>query len=105
MATGDVRGQLHALLGALRSIRFPTHTLDQAALLAGCPSQLLPALHYALLRYSKHVAQLAAERGHHVRERRPGALAPRNGGWAAARRQPRSPRRPATPASEPCGEP
>lgn len=70
MTTGDVRAAVAALQTALRSVKFAADDFDTAAAEAGSPVPLLPALDYVLLRFSKHVALLVAERGLQVRGRR-----------------------------------
>lgn len=69
MATGDIAGNTEALRGELSSIRY-SQQLNSVRAQAGDPTELLPILSYALLRFSRHVALLVAEHGYQV-----GALA------------------------------
>lgn len=75
MATGDLAGNLEALRNELAAVKYP-HPVNDARAEAGDPAEFLPMLSHALLRFSRHVAQLAADSGFQVRAR---------GGWVGGR--------------------
>jgi hypothetical protein len=61
--TGDLDGNLNRVKRELRRIRFPVD-FDAGAAREGNPMALLPALHYALLGFSRHVTSSLVDAGH-----------------------------------------
>jgi hypothetical protein len=61
--TGDLRGNLNRVTRELARIRFPVD-FDATGAKEGSPMALLPALHYAMLGFSRHVTGSLAEQGH-----------------------------------------
>ena len=61
--TGDLEGNLNRVKRELRRIRFPVD-FDAGAAREGNPMALLPALHYALLGFSRHVTSSLVDAGH-----------------------------------------
>ena len=61
--TGDLDGNLNRVKRELRRIRFPVD-FDAGAAREGDPMALLPALHYALLGFSRHVTSSLIDAGH-----------------------------------------
>ena len=64
--TGDLDGNLNRVKRELRRIRFPVD-FDGGAARQGSPMALLPALHYAMLGFSRHVTSSLSEAGHDLR--------------------------------------
>ena len=64
--TGDLDGNLNRVKRELRRIRFPVD-FDAGAARQGSPMALLPALHYAMLGFSRHVTSSLVEAGHDLR--------------------------------------
>ena len=54
--TGDLDGNLARIDRELRRIRFPVD-FDEDGAKEGSPMSLLPALHYAMLGFSRHVTR------------------------------------------------
>ena len=61
--TGDLDGNLSRVKRELSRIRFPVD-FNAGAAREGNPTALLPALHYALLGFSRHVTSSLVEQGH-----------------------------------------
>jgi hypothetical protein len=61
--TGDLDGNLRRVARELARIRFPID-FDEDAARDGNPMALLPALHYALLGFSRHVTGSLSDEGH-----------------------------------------
>ena len=74
--TGDIDGNLDKVKRELRRIRFPVD-FDGGAAREGDPMALLPALHYALLGFSRHVTNSRARPGMTCRP------SPTRGSWRA----------------------
>ena len=60
---GDPQAAAASLEAQLRSIRYPTAHFSVAEAAAGFPAPLLPALGFALLRFSPHITRMLAEHG------------------------------------------
>lgn len=61
--TGDLDGNLARIDRELRRIRFPVD-FDEDGAKEGSPMSLLPALHYAMLGFSRHVTRSLSDEGH-----------------------------------------
>ena len=61
--TGDLGGNLARIDRELRRIRFPV-AFDEDGAREGSPMALLPALHYAMLGFSRHVTRSLSDEGH-----------------------------------------
>ena len=61
--TGDLGGNLARIDRELRRIRFPV-AFDEDGAGEGSPMALLPALHYAMLGFSRHVTRSLSDEGH-----------------------------------------
>lgn len=69
--TGDLEGNLNRVTRELRRIRFPVD-FDAKGAREGSPMALLPALHYALLGFSRHVTGSLSEAGHDLQAKSDG---------------------------------
>lgn len=67
MATGDVQNNVNRLRSELRKVKYDyASDLPEELLSTGDPAALLPPLHYALLGFSRHVAQKISARGYEL---------------------------------------
>ena len=82
--TGDIDGNLDKVKRELRRIRFPVD-FDGGAAREGDPMALLPALHYALLGFSRHVTNSLGEAGHDLQAKSDARFV--EGAWRALREE------------------
>jgi len=80
--TGDLDGNLSRVTRELARIRFPVEW-DHRGARAGSPMALLPALHYALLGFSRHVTGSLSAAGHDLQAKSDGRFV--ENAWRALR--------------------
>lgn len=88
--TGDLEGNLNRVTRELRRIRFPVD-FDSGGAREGSPMALLPALHYAMLGFSRHVTGSLSEAGHDLQAKSDGRFV--ENAWKAVRMTTRRDRR------------